>query len=78
MTASSPLTAYPISDERETLGRPETVDCRNQPAINSHLDRDQKSVSAPTLALPEQEYTPGDTLSDVPYVPLSLVSSTRL
>lgn len=40
--------------------------------------RDQKSVSPPTLALPEQEYTPGDTLSEVPYVSLSLVSSTRL
>jgi hypothetical protein len=38
----------------------------------------RKSVSGPTLALPEQEYTPDDTLSEVPYVPLSLVSSTRL
>jgi hypothetical protein len=48
------------------------------PVVNSHLDCDQKSVSAPILALPEQEYTPGDTLSEVPYVPFSLVSSTRL
>jgi len=48
------------------------------PVNHSHPDGDQKRISAPTLALPEQECTLDDTLSEVLCVPLSLLSLTRL
>ena len=45
---------------------------------NSHLGMQAEKVIAPTLAVPEQECTQDDNVSEVPCVALSLVSSTRL
>jgi hypothetical protein len=48
------------------------------PGYDSHEKRGQERVSAPTLAVPEQECTGDDTLSENPCVPLLLISSTQL